>query len=147
MKIIKSLLIVATALGASTILYAQQQELKTETAKPVAATVPPPGSKPAVAAEVKPVTAPSLLRSENVVVAPPSPSTNDAQAATPVVKPTLKLVDDKAVTTTQSLTPDNIKTLNGTAERPKQTAAPAINEQNAKPLPIAAPAVIKKEGQ
>lgn len=148
MKIIKSFLIVAAALGVSTVAHAQQQELKTEIAKPASSSVPPPGTKPALAPDIKPELKnnPPLKRSEQTVVATPSPLTRDEQVRAPQEKPTVKLVDDK-VSTTESLSAENLKTLNGTAERPKQ-ATPLTNDQNAKPLPIADPAVLKvKENQ
>jgi hypothetical protein len=54
MKIIRSLLILATALGASTALYAQQQQLKPKIAKPIESPVPPPGNRPVLAPDTKP---------------------------------------------------------------------------------------------
>lgn len=143
MKIIKSFLIVATALGTSTMLYAQQEQIKAETAKPAASTVPPPGSKPALAPDMKPeVKNVQLQKSEAAVPATPSPLTREENMKAPQEKPTLKLINEKEVNTTPSLSADNLKTLNGTAEKPKQ-AAPASNEQNTKPLPIASPVVLK----
>ncbi|MEO6253324.1 MAG: hypothetical protein ABIO79_08470 [Ferruginibacter sp.] len=131
MKMIQSFLIIATAIAVSNLAHAQQQQMKTEIAKPVASTVPPPGSKPALAPDTKLVSAIPMVRSENAVVAAPSPLTRN----------------DETKQSTETLSAEKLKTLNGTAERPKQTASVLI-DQNATALPIVAPAVIKiKENQ
>ena len=142
MKFIKSFLIVTVILGASTIARAQSKELKTDPSKPVVTTVPPPGTKPALAPDIKPdmKNETPLKQSEQQPVSAPSPLSRDEQIKDPLEKPKVILADDKA-STSQSLGAENLKTLNGTAERPKQAAL--TNDQAVKPLPPAAPAVIK----
>lgn len=143
MKIIKSFLLVAAGLFANILL--QAQELKTETAKPVASAVPPPGSKPVLAADMKPdAKNMPLKKSEDAApAATPSALTRSENIKAPQEKPKLILSDDKEVTT-RSLSADEMKTLNGTFERPKPADRPS-NDQNAKPLPIAKPAVVKEQ--
>jgi hypothetical protein len=147
MKIIKSFLIVTAGFCAATVSYAQQQQLKTDNSKPAASTVSPPGTRPVLAPDVKPEaknTTP-LKQSEQTEIAAPSPLTREEQVTAPQVKPTLKIVDEK-VSTTEPLSAENLKTLNGTAERPKQTA-PLTNDQAPKPIQITAPAVKVKENK
>ena len=81
MKIIKSFLTVAVILGASTIAQAQQKDLKTDPSKPAATTVPPPGTKPVLAPDVKPdlKNETPLKQSEQPALSTPSPLTRDEQ--------------------------------------------------------------------
>jgi hypothetical protein len=144
MKIIKSILTAVVLLGTANAIHAQEQQVKTEIAKPAEVTVPAPGSKPAMAPDLKVDTKnnPTFKQSAaQPALTAPTQVNNDVQVTTPLVKPTVKLVDEKA-STTASLNAENLKTLNGTTERPKQAAALA-NDQNMKPLQLAAPAVIK----
>ncbi|MFZ1369716.1 MAG: hypothetical protein WAR78_05015, partial [Ferruginibacter sp.] len=78
------------------------------------------------------------------VTATASPLKRDTDIKAPQEKPTVKLSDGNE-NTTQSLSADNMKTLNGTAERSRQTV-PLTNNQNAKPLPISKPAVLNTQG-
>jgi len=145
MKMIKSLLLITAGVCVTTLLHAQEKELKTATAKPVAVTAPPPGTKPAMAATIQPDSKikPSGIPGEPVT-ATASPLKRDTDIKAPQEKPTVKLSDGNE-NTTQSLSADNMKTLNGTAERSRQTV-PLTNNQNAKPLPISKPAVLNTQG-
>ena len=152
MKIIKSFLLVAVALSATTLLHAQS--LKPELVKETDVKLSPPATtdkKKLPAPELKPMN--GVTPKEAPVVATtqaPSPLKTAENKNQPedlkVVALTKEANDPK-----NNLTAEQLKTLNGTAEKPKQTAsaAAALTPQNVKPVMITAPAplVIKNEKQ
>lgn len=113
---------------ASTLIYAQ--DLKPEMAKPIENTVPAPGSKVAATAAVAPVPKMKFEVVETATQVTASPLTRDERSAS---------ADKNA---NGVLSAAQMKTLSGKAERPKQVA-PVSDDNSAKPLPIAAPVILK----
>ena len=105
MKIIRSLLIVATALGASTSLHAQQQQLKTD-AKPPAVSGPviqaPAENKTPAPAQVTEKDLPQTATKQSSVVNEPKPvkekdPEQPAPVKIPVLPPTNTLVPPNSI--------------------------------------------------
>ena len=150
MKIIKSFLLVAVALSATTLLHAQN--LKPELVKETDVKLPPPATtdkKTLPVPELKPM---------NGVTPKEAPVVATTQAPSPLKTAENKNQpeDLKVVALTKeangpktNLTAEQLKTLNGTAEKPKQIAAPAssLTPQSIKPAMLIAPAaaVAQKE--
>ena len=150
MKIIKSFLLLTIALGTTTLLHAQN--LKPELVKETDVKLPPPATtdkKTLPVPELKPMN--GVTPKEAPVVATtqaPSPLKTAENKNQPedlkVVALTKEANDPK-----NNLTAEQLKTLNGIAEKPKQTAAPAssLTPQSIKPAMLIAPAaaVAQKE--
>jgi hypothetical protein len=131
MKIIKSLLLAAVCLSATTLLHAQ--EIKTASAKPVQANIPEgANNKPSPQPELKPQPQVAAIATEApaAVLETPSP---------------LKI--DKDSKPVQNMSAEQAKILAGKTERPKP-AAPTPNtiDPNARPVPTK-PAVEKVQQQ
>lgn len=135
MKYFKSFLPLTIGLLATALL--QAQEIKTEINKQdVFKTMPPPGSTPIPG----PAPAPQRKPGSNTetAAAKGSPSTvNKDEDKTTLngTKPVILTIDpDQA---TKKLTAEQIKIMNGTAEKPKQlSAAQGAGDENAKPVII-----------
>ena len=137
MKIFKSLLLVSICLGASAVLHAQQPEEKT--VKPLPASLT---KSPAADLKSAPVPVTKEIKAD-AVVAVPSPLTKEDNAKIPGQENfTLKIVD--AATPVNQLTPEQEKTLNGTATLPKKSAITPGTE-NSKPLPLSKPVLVKEQ--
>jgi hypothetical protein len=137
MKIIKSLLLVSISLGTSIALHAQQPEEKTVKPLPAALT-----KSPAADLKSAPIPVTQEIKPDGVQTVP-SPLTREDNAKTPGQENiTLKVIDDKAPA--NQLTPDQEKTLNGTATWPKQSAI-APGTENSKPLPLSKPVIVKEQ--
>ena len=142
MKIIKTFLLVTVGLCATTLL--QAQEIKTEILKPTAIKLPPASdisNKPSPAPQLKPMNGVTPIEA-------PSPLKKDENKSQPE-DPKTEALTIEANGPKNNLTAEQLKTLNGIAEKPKQTA-PAVavlTPQNVKPVMIAAPApaVVQKE--
>ena len=139
MKIIKTLLLGTVALFATALLHAQ--EIKTEMLKPTAIKLPPASdisNKPSPAPQLKPMNGVAPIEATVTALQAPSPFNKDE--------------NKNQVEPINNLTAEQLKTLNGIADKPKQIA-PAANldaQQNIKPailLAPAAPLVIKNEKQ
>ena len=132
MKIIKSLLIGTVVLCATTLLHAQ--EIKTEMLKPTAIKLPP-------AATITNIPSPAPVLMPMNGVAP-----KEAPVAALQVPSPLKKEENKNQVEPNNLTSEQLKTLNGTADKPKQIAPAATldGQQNIKPgiLPVLAPGAI-----
>jgi hypothetical protein len=145
MKIIKSFCLVTVCLSSTALL--QAQNLTAKTATPPESTIPAPGGKPAVAPDLQPasiITPKAMTMDVNQKT--PSPVNMDDNKKTPEKENiTLKTVDADAPT--NQLTAEQINTLNGKATLPKQSAiAPGTpGTDNAKPLPLAKPVLVKEQ--
>ena len=151
MKIIKTLLVGTVALCATALLHAQ--EIKTEILKPTAIKLPP-----ASTISNNPSPAPQLIPINGV--APKEAPAIASQAASPFKKdenkmqpkePKTQILTTDATGPKNNLTAEQLKTLNGIADKPKQIAPAATLDapQNIKPAILLAPAplVIKNEKQ
>jgi hypothetical protein len=146
MKIIKSLLLVSVGLSATLLLHAQ--ELKTEVLKQHEIKAPPASTesnKPSPLPQLKPMDG-VVPKEAPVAAQTPSPLKKDENKIQPENLKAIAISKD-ANGPANKLTPEQLKTLNGTAERPKQTMpAATLDAQNAKPIIIIAPspAVVKE---
>ena len=145
MKILKPILLVSLALSVTNLLEAQ--EMTAKTSAKTESTIPPAGSKPALAPDMKPETkTASKLMNADPVPATASPLTRDQNQMTPEKeKPTFKTIDGKRIT--NPLSAENKKTLEGTAKKPQNLAVvPASkNDEQVKPLQLTKPAVLKTQ--
>ncbi|MEP7238510.1 MAG: hypothetical protein ABI685_11615 [Ferruginibacter sp.] len=121
MKIIKSFLLVTVCLSATTLLHAQ--EVKTEVLKQTEVKAPPTDIAN------KPSPAPQLIPMNGIA---------------PKEAPKVQALTADANGPANKLTADQLKTLNGIADKPKQTAPAAAPDaqQNVKPQIILAPAPV-----
>ena len=121
MKIIRSFCLITVCLGTATMLHAQQaQDIKTEIAKPVASTVPPPGAKPALAADVVPAPAAAFREMPKAVVyEAPSPYKRDESQSK--VAP----AEDKA----RQITPTPVADIPQAKPQAVLTPAPAVKSK------------------
>ena len=148
MKIIKSLLLVSVGLSANVLLHAQ--ELKTEVLKQSEIKAPPASTetnKPSPPPQFKPMNGVVPKEAAVAVSDNPSPLKKDENKIQPEDLKAIAISKD-AKGPANKLTPEQLKTLNGTAERPKQTTpAATLDAQNAKPQIIIAPApaVVKEQ--
>ena len=125
MKIIKTFLLLTIALNATTLLHAQN--LKPELVKETDVKLPPPAT-----ADKKTLPAPELKPMNGIV---PKEAPAAAAQTTPALKndenknqpeqPKLQVISIDANAANSKLTVEQLNTLNGIAEKPKQTAAPA----------------------
>ena len=138
MKIIKSLLLVSFGLTASFALHAQQQEEKTAKALPAQLTK-------AAVADTKSTVTPVVIEmtAADAKVAAPSPLTKDDNTKIPE-KENIKFITVDGKATSNQLTPEQIKTLNGATTLPKQSAI-APGTENIKPLPVLKPVLVKEQ--
>jgi len=105
MKNIKSFLVLAACICTTTLLHAQ--EVKTEIAKKTEAKAPPASTVTSI-----PSPSPELTPMNGITPKGASP------ASSPLTR--------NANAATNNLTPEQLKTLNGTAERPKQTTTAVL---------------------
>ena len=151
MKIIKSLLLGTVALCAPTLLHAQ--EIKTEILKPTAIKLPPASdisNKPSPAPQLNLMNGVAPKEAPVAATQAPSPLKKDENINQPENPKTVALTIE-ANGPKNNLTPEQLKTLNGIADKPKQVAPAATPDgpQNLKPIILIAPAplVIKNEKQ
>ena len=152
MKIIKSFLLVTRGLCTTTLL--QAQEIKTEILKPTAIKPPPAATItniPSPAPQLNPMNGVAPKEAPVAATQAPSPLKKDENKSQPE-DPKTEALTIEANGPKNNLTAEQLKTLNGIAEKPKQTAPAATLDapQNIKPailLAPAAPLVIKNENQ
>ena len=138
MKIIKSFLLVTVCLTAANFL--QAQEVK---ASPTGTE----SNNPSQASQLKPMNGVAPTAASVAVVEPPSPLKKDENQKQ-INQPKKATATTDANAAENKLTSEQLNTLNGTAQRPKQTMPPAtLDAQNSKPqiLIAPAPAVVKEQ--
>lgn len=142
MKIIKSLLLVSVGLSATVLLHAQ--ELKTEVLKQREIKAPPASTesnKPSPAPQLKPMNGIAPAAAPVAVAETPSPFKKDKDQQQ-VNKPQKTIAVTDAGAAENKLTTEQLNTLNGTAQRPKQTTpVAALDAQTTKPQILAAPSI------
>ena len=143
MKLIKSFLLVTVTLSATTLL--QAQEIKTEVKALPAAVV---SNKPSPAPELKPMNGVAPKEAPVEATQAPSPLKKDENKNQPEDLKVVVLTKE-ANGPKNNLTAEQLKTLNGIADKPKQTApaAAALTPLIVKPIMIIAPApvILQKE--
>ncbi len=129
MKIIKPFLLVTVGLCATSLLHAQ--EIKTEILKPTEIKAPP-----ATTITNMPSPAPMLMPMNGVA------PKEAAVVTSPTPSPLNKDENKKQVGPINNLTSEQLKTLNGIAQKPKSIAPVATLDaaQNIKPVIVSAPA-------
>ena len=139
MKILKTLLPIAISICSAIAVQAQQQEEKTAKALPAQLTKAP-------VADTKPTVTPVAIEmtAADAKVAAPSPLTRDANTKMPEKENIKFITVDGKATPPNQLTPEQIKTLNGAATLPKQSAI-APGTENIKPLPVLKPVIVKEQ--
>jgi hypothetical protein len=147
MKIIKSFLLLTVCLSATTWLRAQ--EVKTEVLMKTEVKAPPMAVKnntPSPAPELIPMN--GVIAKEALVAAAetPSPFKKDENKKQPEAPKTQILTID-ANAATNKLTTEQLKTLNGTAKKPKQlSATPVSDTPGATQQPVSKPVIAKTPG-
>ena len=149
MKIIKSFLLVAVALSATTLLHAQN--LKPELVKETDVKLPPPATadkKTLPVPELKPMNGVTPKEAPVEATQAPSPLKTAGNKNQPEDLQVVALTKE-ANGPKNNLTAEQLKTLNGTSEKSKKSELPAssLTPQNVKPVMIVAPApaVVQKE--
>ena len=149
MKLIKPFLLLTIALSATTLLHAQN--LKSESVKETDIKLLPPATtdkKTLPVPELKPMNG-VAPKEAPVAAAQTTPELKKYENKTQPETPKLQVISIDANAANSTLTAEQLNTLNGIAEKPKQTAAPAssLTPQNIKPAMLIAPAapVLQKE--
>jgi len=142
MKIIQSFSLITVGLFATTLSLAQ--EIKTEVLKPAEIKTPPAaGNKPSPVPELKSQAGITPKQASVAVLETPSPLKKNENNKLVEESKTEILVRDPKVATNK-LSAENLKTLNGTTERPKQLiATPASDTLNAMLQPVSKPVIAK----
>lgn len=142
MKILKSLLLVSVGLSATALL--QAQELKTQVLKQSETKAPPASTesnKPSPLPQLKPMGGIVPAAAPVAASQTPSPLKKD-ESGNQVNQPKKATATTDANATENKLTTEQLNTLNGTAQRPKQTTpVAALDAQTAKPQILAAPSI------
>jgi hypothetical protein len=139
MKSIKPLLLVSFSLSIVFTVQAQQPEEKTIKPLPAALT-----KSPATDEKSALIPAPKEIKADAVQAAPSPLTREDGTKANETENITLKAVAVDTKGATNQLTPEQIKTLNGTGTLPKQSAI-APGTENSKPLPLSKPVIAKEQ--